>query len=80
MPMSEFDLNVVYDNTLDGGRYRLRVIHQDNGGGYLTVTQEAEEKLLYACEVPLAYGAIFGPDASDVAEWQEIAIKIVDNQ
>jgi hypothetical protein len=74
----EEDLNVIYDNTLDGGRFRLRVIRQADRLGYLTVTREEDGTVLDEGEVPLAYGAIFGPDADDVHQWQERTIKAVD--
>jgi hypothetical protein len=35
---------------------------------------------LHSEEVGLSYGALFGPDMGDVAEWQEQAIAFADKQ
>jgi len=36
------------------------------------------DNILYQQNVALAYGAQFGPDVGDIAEWQEIAADTVD--
>lgn len=46
--------------------------------GMLQVKQMDSGRILHEEAVRLAYGAPFGPDMSDVARWQEIAIEVVD--
>lgn len=44
--------------------------------GELLVTRG--DQLILARDVPLSYGAQFGPDASDVSEWMRLSAKAVD--
>ena len=37
------------------------------------------DKIIYESRVPLSYDAKFGPDIGDVAEWQEMCAKAVDD-
>lgn len=73
----------VWHGLLDN-RYLIRVVRApDDTTGYkglLTITDRGGEKEveMHRQEVGLAYGAQFGPDVDDVAAWQEIAIKVVD--
>jgi allophanate hydrolase subunit 1 len=72
-----FGHDVVWQQTLDGGAYTLRVtrIDEDHGRLQVSVTDGVQ---LHEQEVPLAYGALFGPDMGDVADWQEITVNVVD--
>jgi hypothetical protein len=36
------------------------------------------DNMIYESRVPLSYDAKFGPDISDVAEWQDMCAKVVD--
>lgn len=40
--------------------------------------QQDDDKLIYFEKVSLAYGAVFGPDAGDVATWQEKVVDFID--
>lgn len=69
----------VWQGLLDN-RYLIRVTRIDPARGLLTITDRGGEKEveIYRQEVGLAYGAQFGPDVEDVALWQDIAVKVVD--
>jgi hypothetical protein len=67
--------NVVWTSTLDG-KYEVTVTRTDDYLGELTISQG---NLVHHREsVGLSYGAIFGPDVADVADWRRIAVKFVD--
>ena len=74
----DFGFDVIWQQTLDGGAYTLRVTRIDDNYGLLQVSVTGGEQL-HEQRVPLAYGAIFGPDMDDVAEWQGLTVDIVDN-
>lgn len=74
----EEDLSVVYENTMDFGTFKLRVISQDTFKGYLTVTRVADDLVLDEGEVTFSYEPVFGPDIQDVQTWQDRAVKAVD--
>lgn len=69
----------VWEATMDH-RYRVTVTRLASHRGRLRIVDTASGELLHEEEVHLAYGAIFGPDAEDVAEWQETAVRVVDGQ
>jgi hypothetical protein len=71
--------DVIYENTVDSGAFTVRVVASadSNYRAHLKVWVTDGELLLDE-EVPLSYGAIFGPDVSDVAEWQERALVVID--
>ena len=67
--------DAVWRSRLDG-KYDVYV---ERSGYYTGVLRIARgEEILHAEEVALAYGALFGPDVGDVADWQERAIEVVD--
>lgn len=70
--------DVIWQQTLDDGAFTMRVMRIDEGTGLLQVFVTEGERKLHEEQVPLAYGARFGPDMDDVAEWQEITIAHVD--
>lgn len=72
------DANDVYFNTVDGGRFSVRVERLDEYHGKLTVKVVETDETLLDVGVSLSYGAIFGPDVSDVAEWQDRSIVVID--
>lgn len=61
--------NVIWE--VSAPPYTARVIRTSAYGGTLEV-REGEEMLL-SMQVGLSYGARFGPDVSDVADWAEMA-------
>lgn len=74
----EDDRDVIWDQTLDNGTFRVQVLGTSNGTGHLVVTKEDDGTVLHEEDVALAYGAIFGPDVADVTAWQNITIRAVD--
>jgi hypothetical protein len=56
----------------------LTITRIDDYLGELTISEG--DLLLHREVVGLSYGAIFGPDAADVYEWQRIAIELVDGK
>lgn len=73
----EFGFDVIWQQTMDGGAFTLRVTRIDESTGLLQVSVNNGERL-HEERVPLAYGALFGPDIDDLAQWQETTINIVD--
>ena len=67
--------NVVWTSTLDG-KYEITVTRTDDYHGVLTILEG--ELVLHRKSVGLSYGAIFGPDVADVADWRRIAVEFVD--
>jgi hypothetical protein len=63
--------------TLDG-KYEVTVTHTDGYHGVLTISEG--NQVLHRESVGLSYGAIFGPDLVDVADWRRIAVEFVDGQ
>lgn len=62
-------------------RYSIRVIRLDRSNGILKVYDtKFNNKLIFEKQVQLSYGAMFGPDISDVDIWKEIVIKFVDEE
>lgn len=47
-------------------------------GIFLIFDHNNDNKLVFSEEVPVSYGAIFGPDVSDIAYWQNKVIEVVD--
>jgi hypothetical protein len=45
----------------------------------LTVTENNTSKHILDKDVSLSYGALFGPDAVDIAEWQLSIIDAIDD-
>jgi hypothetical protein len=68
-------------------RYKIEVQRDTKGGdmihaqynGFLVIFDSQDnDKVILDEKVPISYGAVFGPDAIDVAEWQEMACEAVD--
>lgn len=68
--------DVIWFNTLDGGLFEVSVTATGERTAEHVITKDGV--IIYKQEVGLAYGAIFGPDAADVAEWQEVTVREVD--
>jgi len=72
--------NVAWEQTLDAGRFRARVIQTEDGySGRLVVTVVETNDVLLDEPVGIAYAARFGPDAEDVGVWQARTISVVDD-
>jgi hypothetical protein len=65
----------VWEARLDE-RFQCRVIRETESTGKLEIEQGGD--VLFSKPIALAYGAVFGPDISDVAYWEDICINFVD--
>jgi hypothetical protein len=62
-------------------RYPIRVWRDDGNKGKLIVyDSRRKNKIIYECEVGLAYEAMFGADVGDVEEWFDLAKRAIANQ
>ncbi len=75
--MSEPDKSVIWRGSVDGGQFEVSVTRTGESTGTLLILTATGEVLLTE-SVGLMYGAQFGPDVDDVAEWRERAIEIID--
>lgn len=69
--------DLVWENSLDGGKFYATVIRTGDHKGALSVTEGIT--LIHAEDVGLSHDAIFGPDADDVAAWMDRVIDVVDH-
>lgn len=61
------------------GRYLVEVQRIDSDyGNFVIFDVQDNHKELFSKRVPLMYGAAFGPDVENVAEWQEMGVQFVD--
>jgi hypothetical protein len=74
--MCNDDELVVWSSTLDK-KYTIKVTRTELYHGELRISEGAT--LLHSRPVFLAFDALFGPDVTDVAKWQDIALAFVDN-
>jgi hypothetical protein len=68
---------IIWESTLDN-RYAIQVVRVAPYEGKLAIREADEE--IFSQQVALSYGATFGPDVSDIADWQEIVLGFIDNQ
>jgi len=69
----------IWTGTLDQ-RYVLTVSSTPQPRyGRLTITDNRDGTVLLDEQVPLSYGAVFGPDIGDVEAWQERATTLIDS-
>lgn len=69
----------IWGGTVDGGRFDVAVLPTENSHiAVLTTVHVESGEVLLSEEVPLTFGAIFGPDVADVAEWQAKSIDVID--
>lgn len=73
-------MNVIWDQTLDGGRFRCWVEQNGENGysGTLRVDVVDTGESILSTQVGISYAARFGPDVDDIADWQERSVKRVD--
>lgn len=74
---TEEGLPPVWGGTIDDGRFEARVDRDEENPGHeavlvVKVVESGEE--LVREKVGLAFGAVFGPDISDVEQWVEKSI------
>jgi hypothetical protein len=69
---------IIWKSTLDE-KYECVVERTGVYQGRLTVTENNTSKHILDKDVSLSYGALFGPDAVDIAEWQLSIIDAIDN-
>lgn len=75
------DGKIVWESLLDG-RFACQVRRLDSAPDELAllVVMDGPTGVLVLSEtVPLYYGAQFGPDVADVAEWQDKAVAAVES-
>jgi len=72
--------DIVWTATVDSNMWRVDVVRKSDYRADLEVYRVSDETLVHSEEVGLSYQAIFGPDVADVAEWQSIAIEVIDSQ
>lgn len=72
------DVDIIWYSTLDGEQFSAEVTRLREYAGRLTVKHIESDETLLDVEVSLSYGAIFGPDVSDVGEWADKTIEVVD--
>ena len=61
-------------------RYKIEVVRNETGAELIIYDSEIKDEVIYRQDVTLSYGALFGPDVSDVVDWQNIAMRMVDSQ
>ena len=77
------DKDVVWENTVDGNTWRCWVTRDPASPDYrgrLRVARVSTGEVIRDELVGLAYGAIFGPDVDDVAQWHDKALESIDAQ
>lgn len=70
--------DVIWEQTVDDGAFQCLVIRTGDYRGRLEVMVAATGKKLLNEDIGLMFGARWGPDIDDLAEWQEKAIKVID--
>lgn len=73
--------DLVWYGDIDNSAFRVIVPRIDESTGSLQVydmRDPSTPKLLHKEDVTLYFGAPFGPDVSNVMEWQEKALEVVD--
>ena len=70
--------DLVWQATLDG-RYQIEVQRTGASTANLCIFDHQDGNKELACwPVGLSYGAMFGPDVSDVGAWQDKALEFID--
>ena len=78
--MTEQEVEPIWGGTVDENRFTAQVTPdpEDAYRGKFTITVTESGEVLLDEEVPVAYGAPFGPDVADVMAWQNRTIEVVD--
>jgi hypothetical protein len=69
-------MNKIWENRLDD-KYDVFVEGVEDGYKGFFVIMEGDIELLRE-EVSISYGAKFGPDVADVAEWEQRCVDFID--
>ena len=72
-------MNTIWESTLDD-IFECKVLRTGDRTGQLTVKENITGQILLDKPVALSYGAQFGPDMDDVAQWQGMCVDVVDNR
>jgi hypothetical protein len=73
------NIDYVWENTVDSGRFHCGVIPVNDGyAGKLVVTVVATGEVILDEVVSIAFAARFGPDVDDVNTWQDTCIPAID--
>jgi hypothetical protein len=76
----EYKDEVIWWTRLDD-RYLIETRRTGDSKADLVIfDRDRDFEEIFCEEVGLMYGAMFGPDVSDVGEWQEKAVDFVDNK
>jgi hypothetical protein len=68
---------IIWGSILDD-RYAIQVVRVALYHGKLVIREADEE--IFSQQVALSYGATFGPDVSEIADWQEIVLGFIEDQ
>jgi hypothetical protein len=66
----------VYENSLDGGKYKLTVSRTRPYIGRLTLRRD--DAVVFERDVGIMYDAPFGPDGEDIQTWQQMSSEAAD--
>ena len=71
----------IWEATVDDHAWKAEVngIEANNYRGVLTVRRVSDDKEILCEEVALSYGAVFGPDVSDVNLWGQMVLGSIDH-
>jgi hypothetical protein len=72
------DVDIVWENTVDQGKFSCQVVRTGDYKGQLQVKVTETDEVLLDEEVGLAYGAPFGPDIDDVNYWRGRSLQFID--
>ena len=63
-------------------RYKIEVFREATDkykGNIFIYDSQNADKLIFSGETTISFGAQFGPDVLDIAQWQGLAIRVIDN-
>lgn len=69
---------VVWQATIDGRAWLATVVATGEAEAVLTVRRVSDEHEILRENVGLTFGAIFGPDVSDVQMWSVMIVEAID--
>ena len=70
-------MDIIWESTVDE-KFHCSVTRIDEYSGRLVV-KDTNNQLFLDQEVGLSYSAIFGPDISDVLDWQNLCLEAIDH-
>jgi hypothetical protein len=73
------DEEVLYSSQVDDGLYKAIVVRTGERTAELRIYIMEDETPVHTIpDLHLDYGAVFGPDIANVAEWQQLTLNWVD--